>query len=42
MSQSSDFKFLPDPVTLGGVGGENQNLGKRLEYRDRVETWREK
>ena len=26
-------------VTLGGVGGKTGNLGKRLEWRDRDETW---
>ena len=36
MSQSSYFKYRPDPVTLGGVGSGSLNLRKRLEWRGRV------
>ena len=39
LSQSSYFKYRPDLMTLGGVGGgETKNLGKRVEWRDRDET----
>ena len=39
MSQNSYFKSRPDLVTLGEVDGGTINLGKRLEWRDRNETW---
>ena len=38
MSQSSYFKSRPDQVK-GKLGGGTQNPGKRLEWRDRDETW---
>ena len=41
LSQSSYFISRPDLVTLGGVGG-TFNLGERLEWRDRDETFLEK
>ena len=41
VSQSSHFKFPPDPVTLEGAGG-NLKSWKRLGWRDRDETWWEK
>ena len=37
MSQSSYCKSRPDLLTLGGVGGDIGNLGKRLEWRNRDE-----
>ena len=40
VSQSYYFKSRPDPVTLWGVGGRGPKiLGKRLEWKDRDETW---
>ena len=39
MSQISCYKSQQDLVTLGGVGGEIRNVGKRLEWRDWDETW---
>ena len=43
MSQSCYFKSRLDPMTFGGVGrAEPKNLGKRLEWRYRDETWWEK
>ena len=42
MSQTSYFKSLSDPATLGELEGETGNLGKRLELRDRDETWWDK
>ena len=39
VSQNSYFKSRPDLVTLGEVDGGTINLGKRLEWRDRNETW---
>ena len=39
VSQSSYFKSRPDPVTLGGAGGETYNLGKRFKWNDQDETW---
>ena len=35
VSHSSYFKSLPDPITLGGVGGGNVKSWKML----RVEGW---
>ena len=36
------FQTRTDLLTLGGVGGENGNFGKRLEWRNRDETlWME-
>ena len=42
VSQSSYNKSRPDPVTLGELEGETENLGKRLEWRDQDETWWDK
>ena len=42
VSQSTCFKSRLDPVTLGEIEGGTQNLGKRLEWKDRDETWWEK
>ena len=42
VSQSYYFKFRLDPVTLGELKGGTRNLRKRLEWRDRDETWWEK
>ena len=39
MSQSSYFESRPYQVILGELEGETGNLGKRLEWRDRDETW---
>ena len=39
MSHSSYFKSRPDPMILGELKGKTGNLGKRLEWRDRDETW---
>ena len=39
MSQNSYFKSRTDLVTLGGVAGGTGNLEKRIEWRDRDETW---
>ena len=39
VSESSDFKFWLYLVILGELEGETWNLGKRLEWRDRDETW---
>ena len=39
MSQSFYFKSRPDLFTLGVLNGETGNLGRRLEWRDRYETW---
>ena len=39
MSQSSYFKSWPYLVTLGELEEETGNFGKRLELRDRDETW---
>ena len=41
VSQSSHFKSRQNPMTLGEGGGA-KIWGKRLEWRDRDETWREK
>ena len=38
-SQSSYSKSRPLPVILGKLEGETGNLEKRLEWRDRDETW---
>ena len=41
MSQSSYFKSRPEfgDIGGGGDGGGTGNLGKRLEWRGRDETW---
>ena len=39
MSQSSYHKFRPYPVIMGELEGETGNPEKRLEWRDRDETW---
>ena len=39
MSESSYFESRLDPVTMGDLEGETGDLGKRLEWRDRDETW---
>ena len=39
VSLSSLFKSRPYPVILGELEGEIGNLGKRLEWIDRDETW---
>ena len=38
MCQSSYFQSSPDLLTVGGVGGETGNLGKRLEWRNQDNT----
>ena len=39
VSQSSYFKSRKVLVTLGELEEETSNFGKRLEWRDRDETW---
>ena len=39
MSQRPYVESRPDMLTLGGVGGETGNIGKRLEWSNRDETW---